>query len=57
MVDKNKDPDPFWMPADESLATFRDLLAQKNLGGGIGVMLKLGGVLGKRVKAIRGQLG
>jgi len=57
MVDKNKDPDPFWMPADESMATFRDLLAQKNLGGGIGVMLKLGSVLGKRVKAIRGQLG
>lgn len=56
LVDKNKDPDPFWMPADETLATFRDLLAQKNLGGGIGVMLKLGGVLGKRVKAIRGQL-
>jgi len=57
MVDKNKDPDPFWMPADESMATFRELLAQKNLGGGIGVMLKLGGVLGKRVKAIRAQLG
>ena len=57
LVDKNKDPDPFWLPADESLATFRELLAQKNLGGGIGVMLKLGGVVGKRVKAIRGQLG
>ena len=40
------------MPADDSMTTFRDLLAQKNLGGGIGVMLKLGGVLGRRIKAI-----
>lgn len=57
VVDKNKDPDPFWMPADETLETFRGLLAQRNLGGGLGVMLKLGGVVGKRVKAIRGLLG
>ena len=56
MIDRNKDPDPFWMPADDSMTTFRDLLAQKNLGGGIGVMLKLGGVLGRRIKAIRSQL-
>lgn len=55
-IDKNKDPDPFWMPADESLQTFRELLAQKNLGGGFRVMLQLAGVLGRRVTAIRGQL-
>jgi acyl-CoA reductase-like NAD-dependent aldehyde dehydrogenase len=57
VVDKNKDPDPFWMPADDTLEAFRGLLAERNLGGGLGVMLKLGGVVGKRVKAIRGLLG
>ena len=53
VTDKGKDPDPFWFPADESLDTFLDLLARRNLGGGLGVLLGLGKQVGKRVKAIR----
>ncbi|MBS2026369.1 MAG: aldehyde dehydrogenase family protein [Deltaproteobacteria bacterium] len=52
-VDSSKQPDPWWKPVDENFATFSQLLIQRGLTGGIGVLLKLGGLVGKRSKAIR----
>lgn len=52
LVDSNKDPDPFWMPADENLETLA--VAVRDLStGALGAILRLLPVLGKRVKAIR----
>ena len=56
LVDKSKDPDPFWFPADETLAAFREALANVNLGAGLGALIALAGLVGKRIKAIRGML-
>ena len=54
VIDKNKKPDPFWLPVDNSYRAFVEAVAQKNLGGGPGVMLKLVKLLGKRIKVISG---
>jgi acyl-CoA reductase-like NAD-dependent aldehyde dehydrogenase len=52
-VDRSSKPDPWWMPADENLRAFGDALVDRQLRGGLGVLLRLGGLVGKRVKAIR----
>jgi acyl-CoA reductase-like NAD-dependent aldehyde dehydrogenase len=51
-VDKGKAPDPFWFPADENLDAFARALVDRSLGS-LGALLKLGGLVGKRVKAIK----
>ena len=56
LIDKNKAPDPFWFPADDSLSELRNLIALKNLGGGLWVMLKLATLVGKRIKRIKQQI-
>ena len=52
VIDKNKKPDPFWLPVDASYRDFVEAIALKNLGGGVGVMWRLIKLLGKRVKVI-----
>ncbi|MBL9038138.1 MAG: aldehyde dehydrogenase family protein, partial [Archangium sp.] len=52
-VDGNKAPDPWWLPGDENLAPFADALVARALTGGLGVLLKLAGLVGKRAAAIR----
>jgi acyl-CoA reductase-like NAD-dependent aldehyde dehydrogenase len=51
-VDKGKAPDPFWFPADENLDAFATALVERSLGS-IGALVKLGGLVGKRVKAVK----
>ena len=52
LTDSNKAPDPWWFPANEDLKAFSAALIEKQ-GGSFGAMLKLGGLLGKRIKAIK----
>ena len=56
VIDKNKDPDPFWLPVDQSYQSFAEAIANKNLGGGVGLIFKLLGLLKQRVKASRSLL-
>lgn len=53
VIDKNKDPDPFWFPLDESYQRFVEAIARKNLGGGLGTLMTLIKLLGLRVKATK----
>lgn len=55
-LDKNKNPDPWWLPVDGQLQELGELLVRKALGGGLGVLLKLGGLVGKRVKVIKDRI-
>ncbi|MEZ4220176.1 MAG: aldehyde dehydrogenase family protein [Polyangiaceae bacterium] len=52
-VDKSSKPDPWWMPANEDLTALGEALVQKAQGS-FGVLFKLAGLVGKRVKAIEG---
>jgi len=52
-VDAAKQPDPWWKPVDENFAPFAQALIERGLKGGLGVLLKLGGLVSKRSKAIR----
>jgi succinate-semialdehyde dehydrogenase/glutarate-semialdehyde dehydrogenase len=52
LVDSNSAPDPWWMPADESLKPFSDALVQQQLGKPTAIFGLLGS-LGKRLKAIK----
>ena len=52
-VDTSSKPDPWWMPADDNLRAFGEALIERQLHGGFGVLLRLGGLVGKRVKAIQ----
>lgn len=52
LTDGAKAPDPWWMPVDDVLKDFGDALVERSLGS-LGAFLKLGGLLGKRVKAIK----
>jgi acyl-CoA reductase-like NAD-dependent aldehyde dehydrogenase len=56
-IDKNSKPDPLWFPFNDDLMAFGETLVARGLGGGVGVLLKLGGLLGKRVKAIQELVG
>lgn len=51
-TDTSRGPDPWWAPLDENATTMAELLAQRGLGS-LGATLKLAGLLGKRVKAIK----
>lgn len=53
IVDGSKNPDPWWIPANAELGAFVDALIARGRGGGIGVLLKLGGLAKKRVNAIK----
>jgi acyl-CoA reductase-like NAD-dependent aldehyde dehydrogenase len=53
LVDGSSKPDPWWMPANADLKAFGDALVARQLNGGVAVLLKLGGLVGKRVKAIK----
>lgn len=55
LVDTNKDPDAWWMPADASLDQLVDAVSRRSLGS-IGATLSLLGILGRRVRAIRAAL-
>lgn len=52
-VDRARAPDPWWMPANPDLAALGDALVARGLGGGLGVLFKLAGLVGRRAKAIR----
>jgi len=52
LVDRNRDPDPFWMPTDANLRIFASALYDLTRGL-YGAVFRLLPVLGKRVKAIR----
>jgi acyl-CoA reductase-like NAD-dependent aldehyde dehydrogenase len=54
-TDTSRGPDPWWVPLDDNATTLSELLAQRGLGS-LGATLKLAGLLGKRVKAIKALL-
>jgi acyl-CoA reductase-like NAD-dependent aldehyde dehydrogenase len=53
LVDGSKNPDPWWFPLNEDIAAFSAALIERGRGGGLGVLLKLGGLVKKRTAAIR----
>jgi len=53
LVDGSKNPDPWWFPLNEDIAAFSAALVERGRGGGLGVLLKLGGLVKKRTQAIR----
>ncbi len=53
IIDSNKQPDAWWIPANAEFTQFVDALIARGRGGGIGVLLKLGGLVKKRAAAIR----
>jgi len=52
LVDSSSKPDPWWIPANEDLRELGEALVQRQLGS-LGVLFKLLGLVGKRVRAIR----
>ena len=53
IVDASKNPDPWWIPANADLGAFVDALIARGRGGGLGVLLKLGGLVKKRAAAAK----
>ncbi|MCB9585998.1 MAG: aldehyde dehydrogenase family protein [Polyangiaceae bacterium] len=53
LVDSSSKPDPFWFPANDDLEAMSQALVLRNQGS-FGALFKLAGLLGKRIKAIRG---
>lgn len=53
LVDGSKNPDPWWFPLNEDIGAFADALIARGRGGGLGTLLKLGGLVKKRTQAIR----
>lgn len=53
LVDAAKAPDPWWFPLDGDVAAFAKALIERGRGGGLGTLLKLGGLVKKRAKASR----
>jgi acyl-CoA reductase-like NAD-dependent aldehyde dehydrogenase len=53
IIDGGKNPDPWWIPANAELGAFVDALIARGRGGGLGVLLKLGGLVKKRATAIK----
>ena len=51
LVDSSRAPDPFWFPADETLAELADTVARMQLGS-LGAAFRAMGLLRKRVQAI-----
>ncbi len=56
IVDGAKAPDPWWIPANADQAAFVQALLERGRGGGLGVLLKLGGLVKKRAAAARAML-
>lgn len=56
IVDGSKQPDPWWIPANADLAAFTQALIERGRGGGLGVLLKLGGLVKKRAAAAKALL-
>ncbi|MCC7382948.1 MAG: aldehyde dehydrogenase family protein [Deltaproteobacteria bacterium] len=54
-VDKNKNPDPWWMPLDQDARAFAEAIVARSLGS-FGAIFTLAGLLGKRVKAAKALL-
>ncbi|HEY1089065.1 MAG TPA: aldehyde dehydrogenase family protein, partial [Archangium sp.] len=52
IVDGGKNPDPWWIPASPELNQFVEALLARGRGGGLGVLLKLGGLVKKRVAQV-----
>ncbi len=52
-VDRARAPDPWWMPANADLTALGEALVARGLGGGLGVLFKLAGLVGKRARTIR----
>lgn len=52
LVDSSKKPDPFWVPANADLEAMSFALVERGKGS-FGALLKLAGLLGKRVAAIK----
>jgi acyl-CoA reductase-like NAD-dependent aldehyde dehydrogenase len=53
IVDSGKNPDPWWIPATPELSEFVEALLARGRGGGLGVLLKLGGLAKKRIASIK----
>ena len=51
-TDRSNKPDPWWFPATPELASFGAALVRRNQGS-IGALLKLAGLVNKRIAAIR----
>jgi acyl-CoA reductase-like NAD-dependent aldehyde dehydrogenase len=51
-VDSSNKPDPWWFPANDDLTDFGEAIVARSLGS-MTVLIKLAGLVGKRVKAIR----
>ena len=54
-VDRSKNPDPWWFPINEDAERFAEALIQRGLGS-LGAVFTLAGLLGRRLRAIRGLL-
>jgi acyl-CoA reductase-like NAD-dependent aldehyde dehydrogenase len=52
LVDSNRDPDPFWMPSNDDLASFAEAVANMGLGS-LGATFSLLGLVKKRIRAIK----
>lgn len=52
-VDGAKAPDAWWLPMDGNMPAFAEALVARGLDGGLGVLLKLAGLVSRRAKAIR----
>ena len=55
-TDTSRAPDPWWMPVDANATLMAELLALRGMGS-FAATLKLAGLLGKRVKAIKALAG
>jgi acyl-CoA reductase-like NAD-dependent aldehyde dehydrogenase len=51
-VDASTDPDPWWMPLDDTAGAFADAIAERSLGS-FGALFKLARLLKSRLAAIR----
>lgn len=52
LVDASRKPDPWWMPFDDNMRALGEALVARQLGS-VGALIKLAGLVGKRVAAIR----
>ena len=51
-TDTSKKPDPWWLPASSELAEMGDALVKRNQGS-LGALLKLAGLVNKRIAVIK----
>jgi hypothetical protein len=54
LVDKSSKPDPWWMPLNADIRELGEAVARVQLRQGvIGAVIKMAGLVGKRIKAIQ----